>query len=71
MLFLRENEENEGVRARALEFFSSTECIKRIMMGRGRMKTKLQMVKFIEKMRLNILTKGKGYKWKDVIKKID
>jgi hypothetical protein len=71
MLFLRESEENEGVRARALEFFSSRECIKRIMMGRGRMKTKLQMVKFVEKMRLNILTKGKGYKWKDVIKKID
>jgi hypothetical protein len=27
------------------------------------------MIKFIEKMRLNILTEGKGYKWKDIIKK--
>lgn len=33
------------------------------------MKTKLQMTKFIEKIRFNILTEGKGYKWKDNIKK--
>jgi hypothetical protein len=33
------------------------------------MKNKLQMVKFIEKMRLNILAESKTYKWKDVIKK--
>lgn len=33
------------------------------------MKTKLQMIKFIEKVRLNILTTTKGYKWKDVTKK--
>jgi hypothetical protein len=26
------------------------------------------MIKFIEKIRANILTKGKGYRWKDVIK---
>jgi hypothetical protein len=33
------------------------------------MRNKLQMIKFIEKVRLNILTTGKGYKWKDIIKK--
>lgn len=53
-----------------MELFSSKECIRRIMMGRSRMKTKLQMIKFVEKVRMNILTKGKGYKWKDVVKKI-
>lgn len=69
MLFFERAELNEGIRTRSLEFFSSTECIRRIFAGRSKMKTKLQMIKFIEKLRLNILTKGKGYKWKDVVKK--
>ena len=68
MLFLRPTQENSGIRQHALELFSSAECMRRIITGRSRMKTKLQMIKFIEKMRLNILTKGKGYKWKDVVR---
>jgi hypothetical protein len=69
MLFFNHCELNSGIRERSLELFSSSDCIRRILAGRSKMKTKLQMVKFIEKMRLNILTQGKGYKWKDVIKK--
>lgn len=69
MIFFKNSEENKGIREKSLELFSSPECIKRILTGRSKMKTKLQMMKFIEKMRFNILTTGKGYKWKDVIKK--
>jgi len=39
------------------------------MGSRCKMSTKLQMIKFIEKMRLNLLSKGKIVKWKDIIKK--
>jgi hypothetical protein len=56
MIFFERTEQNAGVRQRALEFFSSTECMRRIFTGRSKMKTKLQMIKFIEKLRLNILT---------------
>jgi hypothetical protein len=68
MLFFERRPENEGIRKRSLEFLESKDCIKRILTGRCKMKTKLQMIKFIEKVRLNILTTGKGYKWKDVTK---
>ena len=69
MLFFDNSEANRGIRDKSLDFFSSKECIRRILSGRCKMKNKLQMIKFIEKMRWNILTQGKGYKWKDVIKK--
>jgi len=42
--------------------------VKKIITGRSKIKTKIQMIKFIEKMRANILTKGKGYRWKDSIR---
>jgi hypothetical protein len=70
MLFLQDREENKGIRRLSLELFSSKECIRRIMIGRSRMKTKLQMIKFVEKVRMNILTKGKGYKWKDITRQV-
>ena len=69
MLFFARSEENEGIRARSLEFFSSRECLRRILLSRSSMRNKLQMVKFIEKMRFNILTTGRGRKWKEAAKK--
>ena len=69
MIFFERTEQNKGIREKSLELFSSPKCLKKIITGRTKIKTKLQMIKFIEKLRLNILTEGKGYKWKDNIKK--
>jgi hypothetical protein len=69
MLFFADKEQNSGIRQRSLELFSSKQCMQRILAGRSRMKNKLQMIKFIEKVRLNILTKGSGYRWKDTVPK--
>jgi hypothetical protein len=55
---------NEGIRKRCLSFLESGECLRRIMKGRSKMKTKLMMVKFLEKMRSNLLQNG-VVKWKD------
>lgn len=68
MKFFKDIEENQGIRNRCLDLFSSSECVKMIITGRSKIKTKIQMIKFIEKIRANILTKRKGYKWKDSIK---
>jgi hypothetical protein len=71
MVFFEHKEENTFLREECLRLFTSSECIKRILVGRCKMANKLQMVKFIDKMRFNILSKGKGYKWKDIIKKLN
>ena len=65
--FVEEGKGKEGIRKRCQEFIESGDCIKRIMKGRCQLKTKLMMVKFIEKLRSNLLGND-IVKWKDNIK---
>ena len=64
----RKDIKNKRIRKLCLDLFSSSDCIKRVMGSKCKMKTKMMMVKFIEKIRLNILLPEKIIKWKEVVK---
>lgn len=56
MIFLEKVQSNKTILTNYLDFFTSSACIARILLGRGRMRTKVTMIKFIEKMRRNAIT---------------
>ena len=50
------------------EFLASSGCIKKILRGRCKLMNKAMMIKFIEKLRLNLYNKDCISKWKEYSK---
>lgn len=50
-----------------MKFFSSSDAMKRVLECGCRIKTKILMIKFIEKIRLNIRYPDTVIKWKDIV----